>query len=80
MTSTIVDGSTVEEAVSKLEWQDGDLIMVGSSRLSAPKRLFLGSTRRGRSGEEVPYTRGPTRSIEREVLPVIEAGGVTATR
>jgi Universal stress protein family len=23
---------------------DGDLIMVGSSRLSAPKRLFLGST------------------------------------
>jgi nucleotide-binding universal stress UspA family protein len=42
--STIVDGRTVEEAVSKLEWQDGDLIMVGSSRLSAPRRLFLGST------------------------------------
>jgi nucleotide-binding universal stress UspA family protein len=42
--STIVDGPTVEEAVSKLEWHDGDLIMVGSSRLSAPKRLFLGST------------------------------------
>ena len=44
MTSTIVDGSTVEDAVSKLDWRDGDLIMVGSSRLSAPKRLFLGST------------------------------------
>jgi nucleotide-binding universal stress UspA family protein len=44
VTSTIVDGRTVEEAVSKLEWHDGDLIMVGSSRLSAPKRLFLGST------------------------------------
>lgn len=44
VTSTIVDGHTVEEAVSKLEWHDGDLIMVGSSRLSAPKRLFLGST------------------------------------
>jgi nucleotide-binding universal stress UspA family protein len=42
--STIVEGSTVEEAVSKFEWQDGDLIMVGSSRLSAPRRLFLGST------------------------------------
>ena len=42
--STIVDGHTVEEAVSKLEWHDGDLIMVGSSRLSAPRRLFLGST------------------------------------
>jgi nucleotide-binding universal stress UspA family protein len=42
--STIVEGDTVEEAVSKLEWRDGDLIMVGSSRLSAPRRLFLGST------------------------------------
>jgi nucleotide-binding universal stress UspA family protein len=44
VTSTIVDGPTVEDAVSKLTWRDGDLIMVGSSRLSAPKRLFLGST------------------------------------
>jgi nucleotide-binding universal stress UspA family protein len=44
VTSTIVEGVTVEEAVSKLEWHDGDMIMVGSSRLSAPRRLFLGST------------------------------------
>lgn len=44
VTSTIVDGATVEAAVSKLEWEDGDVIMVGSSRLSAPRRLFLGST------------------------------------
>jgi nucleotide-binding universal stress UspA family protein len=44
VTSTVVDGPTVEAAVAKLDWRDGDLIMVGSSRLSAPKRLFLGST------------------------------------
>ena len=44
VTSTIVEGATIEEAVGKLDWQDGDLIMVGSSRLSAPRRLFLGST------------------------------------
>ncbi|MCV7279213.1 universal stress protein [Mycolicibacterium flavescens] len=44
VTSTIVEGSTVEDAVGKLDWRDGDLIMVGSSRLSAPRRLFLGST------------------------------------
>jgi nucleotide-binding universal stress UspA family protein len=44
VTSTAVEGATVEEAVRKLGWHDGDLIMVGSSRLSAPKRLFLGST------------------------------------
>lgn len=41
---TAVEGPTVEEAVRKLDWHDGDLIMAGSSRLSAPKRLFLGST------------------------------------
>jgi nucleotide-binding universal stress UspA family protein len=44
VTATAVEGETVEDAVRKLEWHDGDLIMVGSSRLSAPKRLFLGST------------------------------------
>jgi nucleotide-binding universal stress UspA family protein len=44
VTAMIVDGATVEEAVSKLDWHDGDVIMVGSSRLSAPRRLFLGST------------------------------------
>jgi nucleotide-binding universal stress UspA family protein len=44
VTSAIVEGRSVEEAVSKLQWRDGDIIMVGSSRLSAPKRLFLGST------------------------------------
>lgn len=44
VTSTVVDGRGVEDAVGKLEWLDGDLIMVGSSRLSAPRRLFLGST------------------------------------
>jgi nucleotide-binding universal stress UspA family protein len=42
--STIVNGTSVEAAVGKLEWHDGDVIMVGSSRLSAPKRIFLGST------------------------------------
>lgn len=44
VTSTIVNGPTVEAAVNKLEWHDGDVIMVGSSRLSAPRRIFLGST------------------------------------
>jgi len=44
VTATIVDGDSVEDAVNKLQWSDGDLIMVGSSRLSAPRRLFLGST------------------------------------
>lgn len=44
VTSTVADAPTVEDAVNELDWQDGDIIMVGSSRLSAPRRLFLGAT------------------------------------
>lgn len=44
VTAQITDGPTIEAAVNKLEWHDGDLIMVGSSRLGAPRRLFMGST------------------------------------
>jgi nucleotide-binding universal stress UspA family protein len=44
VTSRVATGPTVEEAVNKLGWHDGDVIMVGSSRLAQPRRLFLGST------------------------------------
>jgi nucleotide-binding universal stress UspA family protein len=44
VTATVADGTSVEDAVSRLPWHDGDLIMVGSSRLAAPRKLFLGST------------------------------------
>jgi len=44
VTANVAEGSTVEQAVNQLDWHDGDLIMVGSSRLGAPRRTFLGST------------------------------------
>ncbi|MGB8402522.1 MAG: universal stress protein [Mycobacterium sp.] len=44
VSSRVATGPTVEEAVNKLGWHDGDVIMVGSSRLAQPRRLFLGST------------------------------------
>src|SRR6476646_4390146 len=70
VTSTIVDGPTVEEAVSKLEWHDGDLIMVGSSRLSAPKRLFLGSTSAKMLRVlEVPMMVVPRDQLDGDALP-----------
>jgi nucleotide-binding universal stress UspA family protein len=70
VTSTIVDGDTVEEAVSKLEWHDGDLIMVGSSRLSAPRRLFLGSTAAKMLRVlEVPMMVVPRDQLSTEDLP-----------
>ncbi|MGH3726580.1 MAG: universal stress protein [Mycobacterium sp.] len=44
VTSIVANGPTVEAAVNKLDWHEGDVIMVGSSRLAQPRRLFLGST------------------------------------
>lgn len=41
VTSEIIYGPSVEDAVDKLEWHDGDLVMVGSGRLT--HRLFLDS-------------------------------------
>ncbi len=46
LTADVVQGtgSTVENAVTHLEWQDDEIVVVGSSRLAQPRRLFLGST------------------------------------
>jgi nucleotide-binding universal stress UspA family protein len=44
VSTEIVDGPTPEAAIHKLDWHDGDLLIVGSGRLAAPRRLFLGST------------------------------------
>ncbi|MEO9329929.1 universal stress protein [Gordonia aurantiaca] len=44
VTSTVVQGNTIEEAIASLEWHEGDVVMVGSSRLAAPNTLFLGAT------------------------------------
>lgn len=44
-TDTVVGlGSSIEDAVSHLSWEPGELALVGSSRLARPRRLFLGST------------------------------------
>ncbi|MRG59536.1 universal stress protein [Agromyces sp. CFH 90414] len=43
-TATVATGDTIEESVKALDWHAGELVLVGSSRLAAPTRLFLGST------------------------------------
>ncbi|NUT58194.1 MAG: universal stress protein, partial [Agromyces sp.] len=43
-TAVAATGATIEEAVQGLDWHDGELVLVGSSRLAAPRHLFLGST------------------------------------
>lgn len=53
--SLVADGLTLESALKKLNWDDGALLVVGSSRFAAPKRIFLGSTAaRILAGVDVP--------------------------
>ena len=40
----VADGLTLESALKKLNWDDTDVLVVGSSRFAAPRRIFLGST------------------------------------
>lgn len=42
--SLVAEGMTLESALKKLNWEDSDVLVVGSSRFAAPKRIFLGST------------------------------------
>lgn len=40
----VAEGESIEDAVAHLDWQPGEVLLVGSSRLAQPRRLFLGST------------------------------------
>ena len=40
----VAHGRTIEEAIDGLEWDDGEILIVGSSRLAEKNRLFIGST------------------------------------
>ncbi|WP_028279584.1 universal stress protein [Arthrobacter sp. H5] len=40
----VAQGSSVEEAVESLTWDEGEILLVGSSRLAQHSRLFLGAT------------------------------------
>jgi len=42
--SLVADGLTLESALKKLKWGHSDILVVGSSRMAPPRRIFLGST------------------------------------
>ncbi|AMB59648.1 universal stress protein [Microterricola viridarii] len=44
VTTEVASGQSIEEAVTRVDWDDDDIVIVGSSRLAQPRRLFLGST------------------------------------
>ncbi len=42
VTSVVGHGESLEDAVRGLDFADSEVVMVGSSRLAQPRRLFLG--------------------------------------
>jgi nucleotide-binding universal stress UspA family protein len=61
----VADGMTLESALKKLNWDDGNLLVVGSSRFAAPRRIFLGSTAaRILAGVDVPVIVIPRRDAD----------------
>jgi nucleotide-binding universal stress UspA family protein len=40
----VAHGRTFEEAVDSIDWLDGELVIIGSSRLAQKRRLFMGTT------------------------------------
>lgn len=44
VTTEIVTGKRIEDAVLSVEWDPNEIVLVGSSRLARPAHLFIGST------------------------------------
>ena len=40
----VAHGRSIEEAVDRLEWEAGEVLLIGSSRLATSRSIFLGST------------------------------------
>ncbi len=44
VTSAVAEGSTIEDAVESLPWSEGEIVIIGSSRLAEHRRIFIGNT------------------------------------
>ena len=44
VTVEVAHGRTIEEAIDDLEWDEGEIMIVGSSRLAEKNKLFVGRT------------------------------------
>ncbi|AKK08241.1 universal stress protein [Corynebacterium testudinoris] len=43
-TTIIAAGESIEQAMQQLDWQQGDVVVAGSSRMAANGRIFIGTT------------------------------------
>lgn len=68
VTTEVVIGEAIEKAVATVDWDPAEIVLVGSSRLAQPKRLFLGSTA-AKMLRELPV---PLVVVPRDSGPTIE--------
>ncbi len=40
----VASGLNIDDAIAELSWEDGEIAVVGSSRLARKRRLFMGPT------------------------------------
>ena len=59
--SLVADGTTLESALKKLKWESADLLVVGSSRFAAPRRVS--SARRRRASLPAPTRRSSSSRV-----------------
>ena len=43
-TTEVTSGDSVEDALKDITWDEGEIVVAGSSRLATTGRLFIGST------------------------------------
>ncbi len=44
VSSVLVEGDSITDAATRIEWGPGDVVVLGSSRLALPRRAFVGSS------------------------------------
>lgn len=44
VTATVAEGTTIEDSVEGLSWNEGEIAIIGSSRLAGHRQIFMGST------------------------------------
>jgi len=44
VTSTVAEGSTIENAVESVPWNEGEIVIIGSSRLAEHRKIFMANT------------------------------------
>jgi nucleotide-binding universal stress UspA family protein len=44
VTAAVASGDSIEDAIERLDWDESEVVVIGSSRLAARSRIFLGTT------------------------------------